>query len=657
MPLVVAAYRCPTMTVFAGVMARNRSPVPSVLGADTVLEAHGASSVRVTGDGFDLLVRSGADPADAVAERRDEQGRPVLAVVADAVLFERLALAVQLGCPGSAGTAELLLAGYERWGRDLPDHLLGRFAVAVVDRRPGAVDEVFLAVDHGGQRPLSFHVDDDRVAFASLALALTGIDGVGHDLDVEHLAELVALAFGGRRSIVRGVEHVLPGTSVRVTPGSVERRRWWRPEPPGIRDLRSLDAHGRELADAFDRATSDAIDGFARLGVSLSGGLDSTSVAATAARLRPGEPIRTYTSVPPVGWDGRVRPGWDADERELVVLLAARYPELQPRWIEARGRGLLVGYETWWELGLPPQRNAANLMWMRVLEEEAAADGVDLLLSGALGNRHFSADGPRWLVELVRRGRLARVWSEARAWSPVTGAPPAAVLRDHVVRYAVPASWRHRRRVRRGRADTATEWLSATALAPARHGTVDLSALLPQSGELDVSRWTRRTSDLFANAPMVAESAAVARSVYGFDQVDPTSDRRIVELALTQPEWWRRHQGVDRAIVRAAMADRLPGEIVGRSRRGEQLPDWFDRLDDVRDEIADEVEAADDHPTTRDVIDTPRLRTLVREWPSADDPGAARPLAAYRLALPRALLLSKYARWFEERARRTAASR
>lgn len=647
------------MTVFAGVVARNRSPVPSVLGADTVLEAHGASSVRATDTGVDLLARSGAGPdaADAFAERRDEQGRLALAVVADAVLFERPALAAQLGCPGTVGTAELLLAGYERWGHDLPDHLLGRFAFAVIDRRPGAVDGVFLAVDHGGQRPLSFHVDDDRVAFASLALALTGIDGVGHELDVEHLAELVALAFGGPRSIVRGVEHVLPGTSVWITSGSVERRRWWRPEPPGIRDLRSLEAHGRELADALDRVTSDAIDGFARLGVSLSGGLDSTSVAATAARLRPGEPIRTYTSVPPLGWDGRVRPGWDADERELVVLLAARYPELWPRWVEARGRGLLVGCETWWELGLPPQRNAANLMWLRILEEEAAADGVDLLLSGALGNRHFSADGPRWLFELARRGRLARVWSETRAWSAATGEPSAAVLRDHLVRYAVPTSLRRRRRVRRGRTDPVTGWLGATALAPSRHGTVDLSTSLPHSGELDVSRWTRRTSDLFVGAPMVAESTAVARSVYGFDQVDPTSDRRIVELALTQPEWWRRHQGVDRAIVRAAMADRLPDEIVRRRRRGEQLPDWFDRLADARDEIDDEVAAADDHPTTRDVIDTARLRTLVREWPPADDPHAARSLAAYRLALPRALLLSKYARWFEERARRTANHR
>ncbi|MFZ9043018.1 MAG: asparagine synthase-related protein [Ilumatobacteraceae bacterium] len=636
------------MSVFAVSVAVGRASAPSVAGTARVLDGHGSVSTRLGDDRLDVLVRHTGAADDACAVRYDEADRPVLVVVADATLYRRSELAASLGVPAGTPIAELILVGYERWGRDLPDRLLGRFAIVVVDRRSGG-EGVFLAVDHAGERPLSFHLDSDRLVVSSLALALTEVEGVGHELDTDRLAELVALAFGGTRSIVRGVEHVAAGSSVWVANGVPSRGRWWSLDDVDARDLGSFEAHAEQLRNVFHEVTADAIDGFGRLGVSLSGGLDSTSVAATAALLRPDEVIRTYTSVPPPGANVIARRGWEADERHVVESLARRHPNLAPRWVTATGQGLVDRYEQLWELGLPPQRNTMNLMWIHAIDVDAAADGVDLLLTGARGNRHFSADGPRWLVDLLVHARLRDLWAESTAWAEATGVGATRVLRDHLVVPMLPERVRWWRRRRQGRIDPVERWFGATAIAGSRRESVDLRELLPQTGTLDSTWWLRSTTHLFDGAQQAAETQVVGRAVHGFDTVDPTSDRRIVEVALRQPERWRRRRGFDRAIVRAAMADRLPPEVARRRERGEQLPDWFDRLHDVREELVAEVDAAHDHPGTRDVIDTARLQDVVRRMPARGAALSGQDMRDYRLAVPRALLLSRYVRWFERR--------
>jgi hypothetical protein len=134
-------------------------------------------------------------------------------------------------------------------------------------------------------------------------------------------------------------------------------------------------------------------------------------------------------------------------------------------------------------------------------------------------------------------------------------------------------------------------------------------------------------------------------------------DRRVLAVALTQPEWWRRHRGVDRAVVRRAMADRLPTSIVDRTRRGAQLPDWFDRLTEAREQVMAEVDAMRDHPGSRRYIDMERVNHLLEAWPEPGSTGSHSRDAVrnYRLALSRAVHVSRYVQWFEQRGRRVAA--
>jgi hypothetical protein len=157
-----------------------------------------------------------------------------------------------------------------------------------------------------------------------------------------------------------------------------------------------------------------------------------------------------------------------------------------------------------------------------------------------------------------------------------------------------------------------------------------------------------------AGAPRAELRAAMAARM-GVEERDPTVDRRVVEAALRQPEWVRRHGGVNRAVARGAMADRLPPEISRRTRRGEQLPDWLDLMTAARGELAGELDALREHPTSRQLVDVTRLETLMSRWPdrlTRADPEVVRD---YRFALLRALTVSRYLRWFESNAAVSAA--
>jgi len=568
-------------------------------------------------------------------------------VCGDSHRHRRDELSHRLGLPAERPDAALVLAAYRRWGRSFLQELSGPFALALVDRRRGGV---LLARDHGGGRFLAVHEGDGVVSFATTALALTGFPGVGHDLDMDRAVEVMLLAYATDRTFVRGVRSLLPGTAMWIDGAGSRTWRWWLPDGLPVSDAGSLAVHAAALRAQLEDAVGSVLRGADKVGIMLSGGLDSTSVAAVAGRRLAPRPLTSYTSVPPAGWSGPTPFGWIPSERSAVEALSSAVPNLVPRFVDAPTGSLFGHYESLWELGCPPVRNPLNMIWVFICYQMAAAEGIDVLLTGGAGNLAFSADGPQWLFELARRGRFIRLAREASSFADAFHTDVAGVLRRDVLAHLLPGL--RRRRALRSGTDPLATWLGATAIRPDRLAGVDLGAVLPELIDPDPIPFTRDTARLFLGVGAQAELESAVHARWGIELRDPTIDRRLVELALTQPEWWRRHNGEWRAICRAAMRDVLPAEIVDRATLGAQQPDWLDRLTAARDEVVEELDAVRGHPASCEVIDVERLDRLVAAWPERSRAADNAVINDYQLALPRALFLSRYLRWFEERAGR-----
>src|SRR6267154_956049 len=204
----------------------------------------------------------------------------------------RAALASR-GCMFRSQTdTEVLLALYEREGPAMLDRLNGMFAVAIWDCRDRTL---FLARDRLGVKPLYYIVRDGLLAFASEEKALFAA-GLRAEFDPNTWPELLCFRYvAGGATPYRGVKRILPGHYLLWRDGRVTSRRWWD-LAARVRDLR--EEAPRDPLEWF-RETFDSAVRLRRIsdvpvGVLLSGGLDSSSVAASLSA-QTGEGLASFT--------------------------------------------------------------------------------------------------------------------------------------------------------------------------------------------------------------------------------------------------------------------------------------------------------------------------------------------------------------------------
>ncbi len=220
----------------------------------------------------------------------------------------RVALAARGHRFRSRSDTEVIAHGWEEWDKGVLDHLNGMFAFALWDRTR---ERLFLARDRMGEKPLYYTVSDGWLVFASELRALLAHPAVSRRLDLQGLARYLAYEYvPDPHSILDGIRKLPPGHCLVAAEGRVTTRRYWdipfRPEP-------AVDEHAwhEEIARRFDEAVALRLVSDVPLGCFVSGGIDSTVVAGTAARHRAG--IRTFS----VGYDGVPQ-----DERRFARIVA-----------------------------------------------------------------------------------------------------------------------------------------------------------------------------------------------------------------------------------------------------------------------------------------------------------------------------------------------
>jgi asparagine synthase (glutamine-hydrolysing) len=180
---------------------------------------------------------------------------------------------------------EVLVHGYEEWGEAMVERLNGMFAFAVLDRRRGVV---LLARDRMGIKPLHYAIEGRRLVFASELKALLRDPALRREIDPVALDQYLAYEFvPSPRSIVRGISKLQPAHTLTwsVTDGTHGLRRYWSPSL-GVGDGRlSVDEESERLRAALREAVRKELISDVPLGVFLSGGIDSSAVAAMMTQL------------------------------------------------------------------------------------------------------------------------------------------------------------------------------------------------------------------------------------------------------------------------------------------------------------------------------------------------------------------------------------
>jgi asparagine synthase (glutamine-hydrolysing) len=222
-------------------------------------------------------------------------------VVQNGEIYNHLELRHELVAAGhifsTRSDTEVLVHGYEEWGEAMVERLNGMFAFALHDRRRGVV---LLARDRMGIKPLHYAVDGSRLVFASELKALLVDPALRRGVDPVALDQYLALEFvPSPLSMVRGISKLPPAHTLMwsIAEGTHSLRRYWEPSlregADSVRSARSLDSQCEELLGVLRESVRKELISDVPLGVFLSGGIDSSAVAAMMTQL--GSDVKSFS--------------------------------------------------------------------------------------------------------------------------------------------------------------------------------------------------------------------------------------------------------------------------------------------------------------------------------------------------------------------------
>ncbi len=188
---------------------------------------------------------------------------------------------------------ETILHLYEEYGDKCVEHLRGMFAFAIWDQRRR---ELFIARDRLGVKPLYYaQTDDGSLFFGSEIKTLLETGAIRAEINYRALPDYLANhAPSGEDTLYRGIKRLLPGHTLLWRDGVVQIRKYWDVSFAKNHDARSDDDYVAEWTELFRESVRLRLMADVPLGMFLSGGIDSSAIAAVMSGMVSG-PIKTFS--------------------------------------------------------------------------------------------------------------------------------------------------------------------------------------------------------------------------------------------------------------------------------------------------------------------------------------------------------------------------
>ena len=275
---------------------------------------------------------------------------------------------------------EVLLHLYEEKGIELVNEVNGQFAFAIYDRHHRTL---FLARDHFGINPLFYTLIDGVLVFASEIKALLEHPSVRREVDLTGLDQVFSFpGLVSPRTMFKGIESLKSGHYILVKNSIIKSAEYWDLDYPLEGEVpfdRPESYYVEELRGRLEQSVSDRLQADVPVGFYLSGGLDSSLIAALINRASPGARRHSLS----IGFTDR-----DISEsqyqRAMAAAVNSEHEEIVFDWeeISSRFRRMIYHCEA-------PVRETYNTCSM-ALSEAARRAGVPVILTGEGADELFA---------------------------------------------------------------------------------------------------------------------------------------------------------------------------------------------------------------------------------------------------------------------------
>jgi asparagine synthase (glutamine-hydrolysing) len=454
------------------------------------------------------------------------------------------------GDRGAIGDAEIVLRTYAARGADCVDHLLGDFAFAIWDRRER---RLLCARDAFGVKPFCYRATSRWIAFASEPGALARFDGdvppVNEGMIAEHLAGIVT---SRTETLFEGILRLPAAHRLVADANGVRLSQYWAPDLNAEIKLAHADDYADQVRGLVERSVAARLRVRGGVAVSLSGGVDSSSITGVAAtlcarRAVAASHVSTFSLVGD-GIDEGVYPAHVADRWGLEATDIAVAP-LAPGALADEARLLA---------DVP---NTPNAAYTDRLRQSASRRGLRVILNGGGADDWFGISRANY-ADLLKRLRVAMLLHRMRRDAREDGFMGWPAAAKAAIWPLVPGPLRAVARllVRRGKTPP---WIDRRFAARVQlHERLERHEIrLPYSSHERYDTWHQAFSGAAVDHYEQFERSS-ARA--GIDTWFPFFDRRVIEFGLAVPADLRWHDGRPKEVLRRAMAPYLPQSIADR---------------------------------------------------------------------------------------------
>jgi asparagine synthase (glutamine-hydrolysing) len=514
--------------------------------------------------------------------RTDPAG--TLAITADARIDNRQELIGRLNLrdrpAGEITDSDLILRAYERWGDACVAQLVGDFAFAIWD---GRQQQLLCARDHLGVKPFYYYASREVFIFASEIRAILAHPAVPRRLNERRLGDHLAHLFDDRAStFYEGILRLPAAHALAASPVGVRVRRYFAFDPSQEVRLGSDEAYAEAFGELFQDSVRCRVRSHYPVGSTLSGGLDSSSVARTALKFVGQEaepPLHTFSVIFPGLSGADLR---RVDEQSFMDSVLS-VDGFQPHFIHADRIGPLTEIErVLWHQEEPLLAPNLYLHW--AMHKAAQQQGVRVFLDGIDGDTTVS-HGLEFLPELARTGRWKTLLAESRALAQQPGSRVRTrrIVWQYGFKPLVPPQWLKRWQGLRG--SSALDPMAELALNPVFARAIGLEQRLrrlaapsrPAAGSARSEHWQSLSSPLIQYALEVLDKTTAA---FDLEARYPFFDRRLMAFCLALPPQQKLSGGWSRIILRRAMSGILPPAVQWRNSKADLSPNFVRWMSD-----------------------------------------------------------------------------
>lgn len=643
------------MSAIVGIYQLNKEPISNEHGINLMnaLKKFPADDAQTWQKEYIFLgCRAQWITPESVGERLPfyDHGRK-LAVTADAIidnreeLFERLR--VEHIFRKKMPDSELILRAYEKWGEDTPKYLIGDFAFMIWDEKKCLF---FGARDFSGNRTLYYYRNQNRFAFCTTIEPLLTLPYVEKKLNEQWLAEFLAIPYmfdsvDASSTPYINIEQLPPAHSITVDGTTLRYSRFCTLTDDKPFLLKSNQEYEEAFKEVFQSAVAARIRTHRQVGASLSGGLDSGSVASFAAKalLKENKRLNTYSYIPPDDFVDWTSMSQMPDERPFIKSTVQFVGNINDHYLDFTGKSSLSVVDDWLDTMEVPYKFFENSFWLMGIYEKAYEQGVGLVLTGARGNFTVSW-GPAldYYAVLLKNLNLIRLYHEINMYSKNTGLPKSRIL-SIIGKLAFPFLDRI------GRSTEPyhfpgyinPEFAKRTDVF-SRINKYDIG-VKGEIGNIFELRKKHFERVFYFNASGTSATKLSLR--YSLWNRDPTNDLRVVRFCLSVPEDQCVQKGLDRALIRRSMKNLLPDKVrLNQHVHGMQGADWVHRMAPSWNEFIKELQQVSIDPVISEFLDLQVVKGLVEKVRNGPRPEYALS-PDYRVAM-RCLIFHRFIKRF-----------